>query len=143
MLDAMLTHHLVPQDAGQLGQGLQVGDVDDQGSQVVIEDETQCLQELIQLVVILIVRGNSKELCVQLVFILADMEQECSASPWITSCHHCHNATLSLPEQSSVVSGVDCDQLGHRSLHTVAQQLQSTVEIVCLDIRQEARVLRQ
>ena len=42
-----------------------------------------------------------------------------------------------------MVPGVDCDQLTHSSLDTVTQQLQPTVEVVGLYVRQKAGVLWQ
>ena len=85
MGDAVLTHHLVPQYTGQLGQGLEVGDVDDQWPKVVIEDQTEGLQEVIQLTVVTLIplggQGRSKELGVKLMLVLADVEEEGAASP--------------------------------------------------------------
>ena len=85
MGDAVLTHNLVPQDTSELGQGLEVGDVDDQRPEVVIENQTQRLQEVIQLTIVTLIafrtQWRSKELGVKLIFIFADVKEEGAAGP--------------------------------------------------------------
>ena len=75
----MLSHHLISQNTGQFSQGLQVGDVNYQRSEVIVQYQTQSLEELIQLTVITLklvklIRWRGEELCVQLILILTYMQ---------------------------------------------------------------------
>jgi len=124
---AVLAHNLVPEDAGELGEGLQVGQVDDERPQRVVEHQAQRLQELPQgraLPQALLCRGE--ELVVELELVLADVEEECAAGP----------------HQAGVVPGVHLQELVHGGAHAGEEEEQAALQVVVHQVTQERGVLR-
>ena len=123
--------------------------MDDERSEVIIEDQTEGLQEVIQLTVITLIAlrwwGRSKELGVKLMLVLADVEEEGAAGPEEPGVVSGRKPVMFQCSQCTCVQlpGVHGDQLGHGAPHTPAQQLQPAVEVVPLDVRQQAVILRQ